>query len=173
MSDKKSDKVQSGDLVFAAIFLIFSVILLSLLPDQVRWLKKTGITAQPGFWPAASLIGMVGFGALHFLTRIRLSDFRREFSEMAIWARSLEFAIWFMIYVVVVPLIGYLVATLVFSLMLTWRMGYRRPQVLLASMGTGFATVLLFKTLLSVKIPGGMVYEYLPDGLRSFMILNF
>ncbi|MBZ0127893.1 MAG: tripartite tricarboxylate transporter TctB family protein [Rhodobacteraceae bacterium] len=173
MSDKPSNKVQSGDLVFAAIFLVFSVFLLSQLPNQVLWLKKVKLVAQPGFWPAASLIGMVGFGLAHFLSRLRLSDFRREGSEMAVWAKSLEFAVWFMAYVVVVPVVGYLGATLVFSLLLTWRMGYRRPRMLLASIGTGFATVLFFKTMLSVKIPGGMVYEYLPNAWRSFMILNF
>lgn len=173
MSDNSSNKVQSGDLVFAAIFLVFSIILLSQVPNQVLWLKKAKLVAQPGFWPVASLIGMVGFGLAHFLTRLRTSDFRREGTEMAVWARSLEFAAWFMIYVVVVPIVGYLGATLLFSVLLTRRMGYRSPRILLAGLGTGFATVLLFKTILSVRIPGGMVYEYLPNALRSFMILNF
>ena len=33
--------------------------------------------------------------------------------------------------------------------------------------------VLVFKSMLSVKIPGGEIYEYLPAALRNFMILNF
>jgi hypothetical protein len=35
------------------------------------------------------------------------------------------------------------------------------------------AVVVVFKSFLSVKIPGGAIYEYLPDALRSFFILNF
>lgn len=173
MSDNSNDKIPSGDLVFAAVFLLLSVFLLAQFPDQIRWIKRSTLVAQPGFWPAVSLIGMVFFGALHLLTRLRFADLRREWGEVAIWLRSLEFAIWFMVYVFVVPVIGYLGATLIFSVALTWRMGYRRGRMLLAALFTGFATVLLFKTFLSVKIPGGMVYEWLPDGLRSFMIIHF
>jgi len=38
---------------------------------------------------------------------------------------------------------------------------------------TGLSIVLIFKTFLEVKIPGGAIYEFLPNTLRSFMILNF
>jgi hypothetical protein len=38
---------------------------------------------------------------------------------------------------------------------------------------TALSIVLVFKTFLEVKIPGGAIYEYLPDTLRTFMILNF
>jgi hypothetical protein len=38
---------------------------------------------------------------------------------------------------------------------------------------TGLFIVLIFKTFLEVKIPGGAIYEFLPNTLRSFMILNF
>ena len=33
--------------------------------------------------------------------------------------------------------------------------------------------VLLFKSFLQVKLPGGRIYEVLPDGLRSFMLTYF
>jgi hypothetical protein len=33
--------------------------------------------------------------------------------------------------------------------------------------------VLLFKTLLKVNLPGGLIYEALPDGLRQFMLTYF
>ncbi len=38
--------------------------------------------------------------------------------------------------------------------------------------GLSVAAMVLFKTLLEVRIPGGLVYEYLSGALRSFMILN-
>ncbi|EPJ45233.1 MAG: hypothetical protein OFPI_37520 [Osedax symbiont Rs2] len=33
------------------------------------------------------------------------------------------------------------------------------------------ATVVIFKSLLEVKIPGGASYQYLPEGIRNFMIV--
>ena len=38
---------------------------------------------------------------------------------------------------------------------------------------TGIATVVIFKSLLGVKIPGGLVYEYLPGTIRNVMIVRF
>jgi ribose/xylose/arabinose/galactoside ABC-type transport system permease subunit len=70
-----------------------------------------------------------------------------------------------------VPVVGYLPATLVFVPALSWRMGYRTRRMMGASVVMALAIVILFKGFLSVRIPGGAVYEYLPDGLRSFFIL--
>ena len=173
MSDKSDQRHPSGDLLFAGFFLVIALLLLSQLPWQVQWFPKTGFAAQPAFWPTASLIGMVVFGAAHFATRFRLSDFRREWSEASIWLRSVEFVVWFMIYVHTVPVIGYLASTLIFAPLLAYREGYRRPRTLLIAAVTGFVIVVFFKSFLSVKIPGGMIYEYLPTGLRTFMIINF
>ena len=87
--------------------------------------------------------------------------------------KAIEFAGWFLVYVLVVPTIGYLLATLLFCLLLTWRLGYRSKSRLVAAALTGLAVVLVFKSMLSVKIPGGEIYEFLPAALRNFMILNF
>ena len=76
-----------------------------------------------------------------------------------------------MAYVFVVPVAGYLPVTLAFCAALTWRIGYRDWRIIVAAMATGAATVILFKAFLSVRIPGGAVYEYLPAALRNFMIL--
>ena len=56
---------------------------------------------------------------------------------------------------------------------LAFRAGYRGPRMLCAAALTGLSIVLIFKTTLSVKIPGGAIYEYLPDIFRNFMIVNF
>jgi len=39
--------------------------------------------------------------------------------------------------------------------------------------GIGFCIVVIFKSFLEVKIPGGVIYEFLPNVLRNFFILNF
>ncbi len=37
----------------------------------------------------------------------------------------------------------------------------------------GFSIVVIFKSFLEVKIPGGAIYELFPNAMRSFFILNF
>lgn len=162
-----------GDLVFSVAFLILSVSLLSRIGAETQWVKSSKLFAQPAFWPAVSLAGMTVFAILHAIGTVispRASG-RRE--EVILWLRSLEYALWFMVYVQVVPFIGYLAASLLFALSLTFRIGYRGRRMFLAAAAVGFFTVLVFKSLLSVKIPGGLIYEYLPDGLRNFMLLYF
>ena len=61
-------------------------------------------------------------------------------------------------------------ATMIFAPALTWRLGYRSPRLLWASLAFGVAVVLIFKGVLGVKIPGGAVYEYLPDSIRAFAL---
>lgn len=175
MSDSPSKAKQpvAGDFLFALIFFVAVCLLLSQLPWQIIWVPKTKLVAQPGFWPAISLVGMVVMGGAHLATRWRRSEFGREWVEAFMWLRSIEYVFYFMIYVLVVPIIGYLAATLLFAPLLAWRAGYRRRRTILAAMATGLTIVLFFKTFLSVKIPGGAVYEYLPNAIRSFMIINF
>lgn len=161
-----------GQLVFAVAFVVLTAALLSQIGSQTRWADDTRLFAQPRFWPAIGLIGMVLLGGLH-LARLpwrRITRF--DWAELKRWAMVAEYVVWFMIYVLVVPIIGYLPATVVFVPALTWRMGYRNRKMLVIGMAFGLFVVVTFKSFLSVKIPGGAVYEYLPGALRSFFILN-
>ena len=81
--------------------------------------------------------------------------------------------LWFMIYVWITPWIGYLASTIIFIMCLAWRAGYRSLGIQALSAGLAFLIVVLFKSFLSVKIPGGAVYDLLPPGLQSFMAINF
>jgi len=87
------------------------------------------------------------------------------------WFGALEYAGYFLLYVAAVPRLGYLPATLIALPLLTWRLGYRAPRMLIISALFGVTVVVLFKSLLQVKIPGGSVYELLPAAARNFMIL--
>ena len=98
---------------------------------------------------------------------------KSELKEGASWLRALEYLAWFMLYVYLTPIIGYLAATVLFLVALTLRVGYRDRRMTIIAVAVGFAIVLIFKSFLGVKIPGGAVYESLPDSLRSFMIINF
>ncbi len=161
-----------GGVLFALIFLALAVFLLIQLPTQTRFSATGQLFAQPRFWPGVGVSGMVGFGAVH-LAGVWRARTGGALGEALVWLRAFEFFVWFMAYVTAVPVVGYLAATLAFTTLLARRMGYRsRNQIVLAGL-VGFAIVVVFKTLLAVKIPGGAIYDVLPGSLRAFMILNF
>ena len=54
---------------------------------------------------------------------------------------------------------------LLFMAALTLRMGYRDGRMIGAALATGLGIVLLFRTFLQVRLPGGQLYHHLPDGL--------
>ena len=162
-----------GDLVFATIFLLFALWLASQLQNQTIWANGQQLFAQPRFWPAVGVFGMAGFGALHFLSSVASDRIPGRWPEVVTWIRSLEFVGWFLAYVWLVPWAGYLLATLLFMGVLTIRMGYRELRMIGAAMASGLVIVLLFRTFLQVRLPGGQLYHLLPDGLSTFMLTYF
>ena len=160
-----------GQLLFAAVFLAVSTLLAAFLWDQTTWKDGKDLFSQARFWPAVGVFGMVGFTALHLWHLPRRKFQRPDWVEGRYWLTVFEFIAWFLAYVWLVPLIGYLPVTLVFVALLTRRMGYRSRKMLWISLAFGLAVVLLFKGFLQVKIPGAALYEYLPGALRSFFIL--
>ena len=162
-----------GDLYFSVAFLAFSVALLLSLPAQNTWVSNTRLFAQPAFWPYAAVISMVFFAILHLISALVSPALEGRWKEMWFWLRSVEYAGWFMIYVLTVPQFGYLPSTVLFAVILTYRIGYRSPKLLGSAAAFGCAVVVIFKTFLQVKVPGGALYEFLPTGLRSFMLTYF
>lgn len=162
-----------GDLVFATVFLLLSLWLASQLQSQTIWANGQHLFAQPRFWPAVGVFGMAGFGALHFLSSVASDRIPGRWPEVLSWVRALEFVGWFLAYVWLVPWAGYLLATVGFMAVLTLRMGYRDLRMIGAAACTGVAIVLLFKTFLQVRLPGGQLYHVLPDGLSTFMLTYF
>ncbi len=160
-----------GDLVFAVFFLAISVFLLSQIGTESKWVKGTGTVAQPMFWPAVSLLGMTGFALCHFFGAVVSPRMAGRLGEVLFWVRSIEYALWFMAYVWIVPTVGYLPSTVIFSTLLCLRVGYREKRFLAMAAVMALAVVIVFKGFLSVKIPGGQLYEHLPDGIRNFMLL--
>ncbi|WP_293577309.1 tripartite tricarboxylate transporter TctB family protein [Phaeobacter sp.] len=160
-----------GQRVFALAILGMAVGLLFLLPDQTTWAKNTKLFAQPRFWPAVALSGMAVFAALHVYRLPWKRVTRHDVQELRRWLSAVEFAAWFMGYVVLVPIAGYLPVTLVFVPALAWRMGYRRRSMILICFAFATIVVIFFKAVLAVRIPGALLYETLPAALRSFAIL--
>jgi hypothetical protein len=116
--------------------------------------------------------GVVFFAGLHAVLRGRLDRTPGRWLEGLTWIRSLEFIGWYMLYVVAIPVIGYLPATVIFCTLLALRVGYRGKTLLWAAL-FGLCVVLFFKTAMNVKIPGGALYEFAPDNLRYILLRYF
>lgn len=160
-----------GDLVFAYLFLGFCLFLLFNLGDQAQWLDNTKAAAQPAFWPTISVVGMCFFAGLHLVGSLVSRRIPGRLQEAVFWLRSGEYVLYFLIYVWSVPVVGYLISTILFAVFLTIRLGYRSRQALVSAAIFGLAVVLVFRAGLQVKIPPGQIYEHLPDFIRTFAMV--
>ena len=162
-----------GDIVFAWFLLAVSVFLLSQIADQTTWKNGGKLFAQPRFWPAVALSGMTVFAALHLIGSALSERIEGRWQEVWLWLSSLEYAGWFIAYAASVPYAGYLPTTIFFAVALAFRAGYRRIWTLVIAAVVAVVIVLLFKTLLKVNLPAGLIYESLPDGIRQIMLTYF
>ena len=90
--------------------------------------------------------------------------------EMGQWLRALEFIVYFILYTLSVPMLGYLVSTLLMGGFLTVRLGYRGWRWMAIGLSASFGIVVLFRTLLQIKTPVNIwLYNQLPDGLSLFL----
>ena len=126
---------------------------------------------QPRFMPAIAVVGMLVFGCLHLWQLPRRRVVRNDWNEARIWVSGLEFVGWFMVYVYVVPIAGYLPSTIGFVWLMVFRMGYRSPNYRWFSVLFAVAVVVAFKALLQVRIPGASAYELMPSAIRNFLIV--
>jgi len=165
-----------AEVLFGIGALVVALLLGSQIGSQTKWINGLSMVKQPGFWPVVSIGGMIlfgGFELFHTIRRYRAEGGEGAFAELGQWLLASEYVVWFMVYVFAVPVTGYLPTTLIFAGVLTFRLGYRSWTMIGAALATGLMTVIIFKSFLAVKIPGGAVYEYLPDAIRNFLILNF
>lgn len=163
-----------GEVVFAAGFFGVSLILPLLLPFQTDWLPRTKLFVQPRFWPAVAIGAMLIFSGGHLLRALAAHPTGGAWQEIKGWLRPLEFALWFLAYVQLVPWAGYLLATILFCCALSWRLGYRSLRWMGLATLFALGTVLVFRSLLGVNIPSGAIYELLPPGgFRSFLMTRF
>jgi|TARA_B110000967_G_C18819249_1_gene527768 hypothetical protein len=178
----KSTEYLTGEKAFAVLMVMLSAFLLYSIPHETQWFNGMSLTKQPRFWPSMCIIGLSLFAFGHgfsvwlkgsSLDKYEKVDVSAEIDEIKHWFRPIEFVVYFLTYVIAVPWLGYLLATLAYFLFMTLRMGYRKKSMLWISAATAVLIVLLFKTLLQVKISSGAWYDLLPDSWATFMIINF
>lgn len=170
-SDLQARTRGAGQILFVLAALAGTLLLLSQIGTQTAWVDSAkSLPAQPRFWPAVGLVLMaVPLAVMLWQSKRRLPQ-RADWIEAKRWLEPVEYAVWFMAYVFLVPLVGFLPMSLLFAPLLTWRLGYRGPVPLWLSVIFAVALVVLFKGLLGVKIPGAAIYDALPDSLRAFAL---
>lgn len=160
-----------GDVVFALAFLALSVFLISKIGEQTEVTKRTKWYAQPALWPTISLYAMCAFAFLHWLSSAMSPRIAGRWKEVALWLRGLEYVAYFLIYVIAVPVLGYLPSTVIFCVFLAIRAGFRQARYLAIAALFAVVVVIVFRGLLAVKIPAGAIYDHLPETLRSFALI--
>lgn len=162
-----------AEIVFAVVSFGVALVLAALWSTETTWIDGQPWSRQPGLWPLIAVVGMLLFGAGELVTCIA-RNLRKEggsvLAELGLWARAAEYGLWFMAYVLATPWIGYLPATVIFTTALSLRLGYRGRIVWLSPL-VALGIVLLFKTFLSVRIPGGEIYELFPQAIRNFLVI--
>ena len=94
--------------------------------------------------------------------------------ELTKYAAALEYVAYFIGYTLIVPILGYLVSTLILGTYLTWRLGYRSRSWIVTGFVSSFAVVVAFRTLLQIKTPISIwLYDQLPAATRAFMLTYF
>ena len=98
----------------------------------------------------------------------------RSLYELSYWFGALEYVGYFIVYTLMVPILGYLVSTLILVPALAARQGYRTPRWMLISLISALIIVLVFRTGLQIKTPNSIwLYNQLPLDLRAFMLTYF
>lgn len=94
--------------------------------------------------------------------------------EMTKYVAALEFVAYFIGYTLLVPVLGYLLSTLILGTFLTWRLGYRTPVWMLRGFVSSLAVVIVFRSMLQIKTPVSIwLYDQFPSALRGFMLTYF
>ena len=94
--------------------------------------------------------------------------------EIFQWLKSLEFIVYFLIYTNIITIFGYLISTVIFSIFLTTRLGYRSLKWILRSAIASFIIVIIFRSILQIKTPINIwLYKYFPENIEVFMKIYF
>ncbi len=139
------------------------------------------ILKQSWVAPLLCLLVFVPAALVNLRSSWRETQWRKRFLlptsayfELTKYAAALEYVAYFIGYTLIVPILGYLVSTLILGTYLTWRLGYRSPRWMLIGFASSFAVVLAFRTFLQIKTPVSIwLYDQLPSAARAFMLTYF
>nr|WP_221195793.1 hypothetical protein [Halomonas organivorans] len=161
--------------------LVVSIVLLILVPDQAAW-----VDTRRGWYTQPMMGALLGLGTLAIfsayralqLTRYEIRQgrcplFRKNPLETLVelldsYRTALISSLLFFLYIKSLPILGFVLATLMFVTVLLWLSRLLNRTWLLASLGTVMALVLIFRVTVSVWMPDVWLYSLLPDQLADF-----
>jgi len=140
-----------------------------------------GILKQSWVVPFLCLLVLVPAALLNLSDSWRVRQWRTRFQlptdaqyETSKYLAALEYVAYFIVYTLSVPILGYLVATILLGTFLTWRLGYRSVKWFGIAAVSSFAIVVVFRSLLQIKTPVSIwLYDQLPTTTRAFMLTYF
>ena len=178
----------SGDLMLSSIALIFVIFLLLNFNLESGWNNRDltqsrvgKILKQQWIGPLICMVILIPAVLLNFSQSIKQEIINKRLRlpnriryELMQWFKSLEFIIYFLIYTYVISILGYLLSTVIFSVFMTFRLGYRSFFWISSSLITSLCIVLIFRTILQIKTPVNIwLYKYFPEQIEIFMKIYF
>ena len=171
-----------GTGIFYGFMFLVGVGLLLLVPIATTPGPETqGWWTQPAFMPRLSLL-LIALTATYLCFR-HFRTLRAEgtgatvqsglSTELIQWLRPLEFFVYYIGYIWLLDLIGYFLSSLLFILVLSWRVGLRSRKWMLAGFLFAIALVAMFRWSLGVWVPQAELYGLFSKDIRIFLMNNF
>jgi nitrate reductase gamma subunit len=164
------------------LFSALSVTLLACIGIATRWgPESAGWWTRPMLMPGIALMLLVGANVITLARDI--ADLRRNPPSVAEraegrglllgWLQPVEFLAYYGIYVFAIQHAGYFPSTLIFIMVLMFRVRLTTPRWILAGVCAALFMVAVFRVGLGVWMPAPELYELFPDGVRSALIRWF
>ena len=139
------------------------------------------ILKQSWVGPLLCLMILIPAAIWNAKSSFRVHRYRKRFLlpismayELEKYIAALEYVAYFIIYTVLVPILGYLMSTLLLGIFLTWRVGYRTGRWILTGFLSSLIIVFVFRSFLQIKTPINIwLYDFLPTAIRGFMLTYF
>jgi nitrate reductase gamma subunit len=180
ITEAEANRIESFALT--VLFSALSVTLLACIGIATRWgPENAGWWTRPMLMPGIALVLLAG---ANIITLGRdIVDLRRyppsatEWAEgwalLWAWLQPVEFLAYYGIYVFAIQHAGYFPSTLIFIMVLMFRVRLTTPRWILAGVCAALFMVAVFRMGLGVWMPAPELYELFPDGVRSALIRWF
>ncbi|MEM7132789.1 MAG: tripartite tricarboxylate transporter TctB family protein [Chloroflexota bacterium] len=141
---------------------------------------EQGWWTQPAFMPLLSLL-LIALAATylcfqHFRSTRSAAESADDSSladELIQWIKPFEFFVYYIVYIWLLGLIGYFLSSLLFILVLSWRIGLRSPRWMLTGFLFSIVLIAMFRWALGIWVPQAELYALFPKDIRIFLMNNF
>jgi len=144
-------------------------------------LRLGDLLSQPWLAPLLCLLILLPAAISNLRASIKNYRWRQRFLqpidvsyELEQWVRAVEFVGWSIAYALLIPILGFLVSSVVFGVLLPWRMGYRSVKWQCICLLISVGIVLIFRTGLHIETSVNIwLYKFLPTPLQGFLLTWF